>query len=134
MDEHQKIAEGDIVDHKLFGLGKVQAVDDRGYINGTGANGNGHPVTVAWDDPDRRECTVMNWALKKVSSPDVRPFIFWEKQWQPLREDWLKARREVELLCKTFEPAPEWRRLDEAIEAEAAAWVRMKEFIDAPRT
>lgn len=49
-------------------------------------------------------------------------------------ENWLKARREVELLCMTFEPVPESRRLDEAIEVEAAAWVRMKEFIDAPRT
>lgn len=90
MDEHQKIAEGDIVDHKLFGLGKVQAVDNRGYINGTEVTGNGYPVTVSWDDPDRREFTVMSYALKKVSSPDVRPFIFWEKQWQPLRRTGLR--------------------------------------------
>lgn len=131
MDEHQRFAEGDVVDHKLFGLGKVKAVDDRGYVNAGPSTGNGYPVTVVWDDPTRREATVMHWALSKVSSPDVRPFLFWDKQWQPLREEWLKARREVELRCATFEP--EWRKLDEAIDAEEEAWGKMRDFINTPR-
>lgn len=134
MDEQQKIEEGDVVDHKLFGLGKVQAVNDRGYSPSKSGAGNGYPVTVAWNDPNGRESSVMSWALKKVSSPEIRPFIFLDKQWQPLRDEWLKARREVELLCKTFDPAPDQLKLDEVIKAEAEAWERVKDFIATPRT
>jgi len=132
MSEHQTLAEGDIVDHKLFGLGRITTVDTRGYIGGGSNTGLGYPVTVVWDDPARREATVMHWALKKVSSPDARPYIFWDKQWQPLREQWLRARRDVEQLCTTFEP--EWRKLDEAIDAEEEAWGKVREFINTPRT
>ena len=32
MGVRQKFAEGDVFDHKLFGLGKVKAVDECGYI------------------------------------------------------------------------------------------------------
>jgi hypothetical protein len=42
-----------------------------------------------------------------------------------------KARREVELRCATFEP--EWRKLDEAIDAEEEAWGKMRDFINTPR-
>jgi hypothetical protein len=132
MSEHQRFAEGDIVDHKVFGLGKVTAVNDRGYTGAGASTGSGYPVSVIWDDPTRRETTVMHWALRKVSSPDVRPYIFWDKQWQPLREQWLKARRDVEQLCATFEP--DWRKLDGAFDAEEEVWVKVREFINTPRT
>lgn len=133
MDEHHKIAEGDIVDHKFFGLGKVKAVNDHGYCNAKGSV-KGYPVTVSWDDPDRSENTVMSWALKIISSPDARPFVFWDKQWQPLRENWLSVRREVEEICKTFDPAPDMKMLQSALDAEAAAWSRMQDFINALRS
>lgn len=131
MNEQDMFAEGDVVDHKAFGLGKVKGVDDRGHNNAGSNTGPGYPVTVVWDDQTRRETTVMNWALSKVSSPDVRPYIFWDKQWQPIREEWLKARRQVEKLCATFEP--EWQKLDEAIDAEEEAWVKVRDFINTPR-
>jgi len=46
MDGHEQIDEGDIVDHKIFGLGKVLLVE--------GANSQKTRVTVAWDDPGRK--------------------------------------------------------------------------------
>jgi hypothetical protein len=133
MNKHDKISEGDSVDHKLFGLGTVKVVDDRGYTDGVSNTGNGYPVTVVWEDTTRRETTVMHWALRKVSSPEVRPFIYWDKQWQPLREEWLKARREVERLCLTFDPAPEWQKLDAVMKTEEEAWMKMKVFINGSR-
>lgn len=126
------IAEGDRVDHKIFGLGTVIEARSKGFNGNNTGPGNGYPVTVNWDDPDRRDTSVMHWALTKVSSPDVRPYKFWDKQYQPLREHWLDARRKVEQLAVSFEP--DWAELDNAIDAEEKAWVKMKDFIKTPRS
>lgn len=131
MTQKQLIAEGDRVDHKLFGLGTVTEARSEGFTSSNTTAGSGYPVTVEWDDPERRDNTVMHWALTQVSSPDVRPYKFWDKQYQPLREHWLSTRRKVEQLSVTFEP--DWKELDEAIDAEEEAWVKMREFINAPR-
>lgn len=132
VDGYEKIEEGDIVDHKLFGLGKVQAVDGPVYGLGETGTGSGYRVTVAWNDPERRESSVMSWALKRISSPDTRPFIYWDKKWQPLRVEWLRSCREVEQLCATFDPAPDGEKLAEAMKAEAVAWERMSTFFVNP--
>ncbi|WP_339436812.1 hypothetical protein [Pseudomonas sp. EL_65y_Pfl1_R32] len=130
-NEDQLIEEGDVVDHKVFGLGRAKSVGFIGHVGAGSNTGNGYPVTVVWDDPARPESGVMDWALTKVSSSNVRPYIFWDKKWQPLREEWLNARRLVEQLCTSFEP--EWPKLDVAIDAEEAAWVKMRDFINTPR-
>jgi len=98
------IEEGHVVDHKVFGLGKVKSVGFDGHVGDCSNTGNGYPVTVVWNDSARRECGVMHWALTTVSPLDVRPYIFWDKKWQPLREEWLNVRRFVEQLCTSFEP------------------------------
>ena len=126
MDGHAQIEEGDIVDHKLFGLGKVLSVE--------GKDSHQYRVTVAWGDPGRKDSTVMGWALKKVASPDVRPFVYWDKQWQVLRKAWLDARRKVELHCQTFDPEPDKQALAKAISAETGAWDAMVKFLESPRT
>lgn len=131
MSEEERIQEGDVVDHKVFGLGKVKSVGPSGYISAGSSEANGYPVTVVWDDLSRRENTVMNWALSKVSSSDIRPYVFWDKKWQPLRDEWLKSRRRVEQLCTSFDP--EWPKLDESIDAEDQAWEKMRDFINTPR-
>jgi hypothetical protein len=131
MSEEERIQEGDVVDHKVFGLGKVKSVGPSGYLSAGSSEVKGYPVTVVWDDLSRRDNTVMNWALIKFSSPDVRPYVFWDKKWQPLRDEWLKSRRRVEQLCTSFEP--EWQKLDEAIDAEDQAWEKMRDFINTPR-
>lgn len=132
MTQKQLIAEGDRVDHKVFGLGTVAEARSEGFTCNDSKPGIGYPVTVKWDDRERRDTTVMHWALTKVSSPDVRPYKFWDKQYQPLREQWLSARRKVEQLSMSFEP--DWKELDKAIEAEEEAWVKMREFINTPRS
>lgn len=132
MTQKQLIAEGDRVDHKVFGLGTVVEARSEGFTSNDTTGGSGYPVTVKWDDPERRDNTVMHWALTRVSSPDVRPYKFWDKQYQPLREEWLSARRKVEQLSVSFEP--DWKELDEAIDAEEKAWVEMRDFINKPRS
>jgi hypothetical protein len=132
MAQEKLIAEGDRVDHKIFGLGTVIEAKSKGYDSSNTRPGHGYPVMVKWDDPERRDSGVMHWALTKVSSPDVRPYIFWDKQYQPLREHWLSARRRVEQLSVSFEP--DWTELDKAIDAEEEAWVKIREFINTPRS
>lgn len=131
-DGYEKIDEGDLVDHKVFGLGKVQAVDGPVCGPGETGTGSGYRIAVAWDDPERQDSSVMSWALKKISSPDTRPFSYWDKKWKPLRAEWLRYRREVEQLCTTFDPAPDEQMLAEAMKAETAAWEKMKAFLANP--
>ncbi|KTS74666.1 hypothetical protein NS274_18960 [Pseudomonas oryzihabitans] len=132
MKQEELIAEGDRVDHKIFGLGTVVEAEFKGFSSSNTSPGNGYPVTVKWDDPERRDSSVMHWALTKVSSPDVRPYKYWDKQYQPLRQNWLSARRRVEQLSVSFEVG--WAELDPAIDAEEEAWVKMREFINTPRS
>lgn len=96
---------------------------------------HGYPVTVIWDDPTRRETTVMHWALSEVSSPDVCPYIFWDKQWQPLKEQWLKARREVEQLVFLAICGPTVQLLED-VETEGVDrfWWYLPPFACAART
>lgn len=132
MKQEELIAEGDRVDHKIFGFGTVVEAGNKGFSSSNTRPGSGYPVTVKWDDPERRDSGVMHWALTKVSSPDVRPYKYWDKQYQPLRENWLSARRRVEQLSVSFEV--DWAELDPAIDAEEEAWVKMREFINTPRS
>lgn len=132
MSETEVLAEGDVVDHKVFGIGTVKEVC-RGRAGPDDRGGHGYRVTVEFADPPRT-VPLMDWALKKVSSPDTRPFVYWDRQWQPLHQQWLNARREVELVCKTFEPAPDESALAKAIEKERSAWQAMQVFIAAPRS
>ncbi|SEJ56863.1 hypothetical protein SAMN04244579_04818 [Azotobacter beijerinckii] len=132
-EENLPIEEGDRVDHKMFGGGTVLAV--HGYALGAkrraqvGWTAVGYRVDVAWDDPERKDSSVMSWALAKVSFPDARPFIYWDKRWQPLRETWLQARREVEQLYATFRPVPDEQKLVQAMKAEAEAWAQVQAFL-----
>lgn len=126
------LAEGDRVDHKIFGLGTVVGAPV-GYVSPdmsspTGTRDAGWRVDVKWDAPEQRDNSVMSFALRKVSSPDTRPFTHWDHKWQPLLQEWLRARREVERLASTFRPTPDACKLAQAMEAEMVAYKAMQAF------
>ena len=122
---------GDRVDHKLFGFGTVLDVSQGGvsYIPKESRKGIVCRVKVEWDDPERVDSnSVMSWALEKVSSPNQRPYAYWEKQWRPLNQDWLAARRQVEHICSEFSPPPNEMELKAAIAKEKEAYTAMSAF------
>lgn len=102
--------EGDRVDHKIFGLGTVNGAPTPMVGPDLGSPGGvrdaGWSIPVRWDDPARTASAVMHAGLRKVSSPDCRPFTYWDRQWQPLLQPWLAARRDVERALSIFRPAP----------------------------
>lgn len=73
----------------------------------------------------------MHQALRKVSSPDSRPFGYWDRQWQPLLQAWLAARRDVEQLSSSFRPIPERDALTRMQNVERKAFEAMQRFGDA---
>lgn len=125
--------EGDRVDHKVFGFGTVSgapvAVVGPGGRNSLEIVDKGWTVPVAWDDPSRTAGKVAHWALTKVSSPDARPFTYWDRQWQPLLKGWLAARRKTEEAQAGFRPAPDPERVRALQAAEAEAYAAMQAFL-----
>lgn len=81
--------EGDRIDHKLFGLGTVNGAPvavvgpDVGRVGGV--RDAGWRIPVRWDDPSRTAGAAMHHVLRKVSSPDSRPFAHWDRQWQSVQ-------------------------------------------------
>lgn len=126
------LAEGDRVDHKLFGLGTVIgapiAMMSADVHSRGGVKKAGWSIDVRWDDPDRHDTAVASFALRKVSSPDSRPYTYWDREWQPLLQAWLKARREVEQLASSFRPLPEQDKLNMALKIEAEAYAAVVAF------
>lgn len=124
--------EGDRVDHKICGFGTVNGppvamvgpnpqrlteIIDRGWM-----------IPVRWDDPARTSDRVDHSALTKVSSPDARPFTYWDRQWQPLLKAWLAARRAYEDAAKAFRPLPAPEVLAQLRAAEESAYAAMEAF------
>lgn len=72
----------------------------------------------------------MHHALSKVSIPDARPFTYWDRQWQPLLQDWLAARREVEQVFLSFRPLPLPSQVTSAQDAERRAFEAMRRFLE----
>lgn len=68
----------------------------------------------------------MHQALRKVSSPDYRPFGHWDRQWQPLLQAWLAARRDVEQISSSFRPLPEPHALIQMQDVERKAFEAMQ--------
>jgi hypothetical protein len=129
--------EGDRVDHKVFGFGTVSgapvAVVGPGGRQSMEVVDKGWTVPVAWDDRARTADRVAHWALTKVSSPDARPFTYWDRQWQPLLKTWIAARRLVEEASGSFRPLPDPERLQQLQAAETAAHAAIQAFIEAER-
>jgi len=130
--------EGDRIDHKLFGLGTVTgapvAMVGPDIHSAGGVRDAGWAVPVKWDDPTRTAATVMHQALRKVASPDSRPFGHWDRQWQPLLQTWLAARRDVERLSSEFRPVPDIRALRRAQEVEREAFEALQRFWEAEQS
>ncbi len=126
--------EGDRVDHKIFGFGTVVsapvAVVGPDISGPGGVRDAGWRVRVQWDNPEKADGDYLHSALRKISSPDARPFSYWDKQWQPLLQAWLTARREVEHLSGSFRPLPDAPKLAQAIRSEQEAHDAMKRFLD----
>lgn len=125
--------EGDRVDHKIFGFGVVDGAPTavvRPDIGGSGIRNAGWSIPVRWDDQKRAAGDVMHHALRKVSEPSARPFTHWDRQWQPLRQDWLTARREVERAFLSFRPAPTPSEVTRAQEAERRTFETMLRFLE----
>jgi hypothetical protein len=129
--------EGDRIDHKLFGFGTVVGApvamvgpDSRSV---GGVRDAGWSVPVKWDDAKRTAGAVAHHVLRKVSSPDSRPFAHWDRQWQPLLQAWLTARREVEQVSSSFRPVPETADLTRVQQAERIAFEAMQRFWEEER-
>lgn len=127
--------EGDRVDHKLFGMGTINgvpvAVVSPDLNSPTGVRDAGWIVPVQWDDPERTGKSVVSWALRKVSSPDSRPFTYWDRQWQPLLQEWLQARRALEAALMQFRPLPDKGKVELLQRQEEQAFVAMRAFVQA---
>jgi hypothetical protein len=123
--------EGDRIDHKLFGFGTV-AGEPVAVVGpdarGTGVRDAGWRIPVKWDNPTRTAGAILHQALRRVSSPDSRPFGHWDRQWQPLLQAWLAARRDVERISASFRPAPEPHALTRMQDAERKAFEAMQRF------
>lgn len=126
--------EGDRVDHRIFGFGIVSGtptpVVGPDLIAVSGVRDAGWCIPVRWDDPKRTAGAVMHHALRKVSIPDARPFTYWDRQWQPLVQDWLAARREVEQVFLSFRPLPAPSQVTNAQDAERRAFEAMLRFLE----
>lgn len=72
----------------------------------------------------------MHQALRKVASPDSRPFTFWDRQWQPLLQAWKAARRETEQALSGFRPAPDLADVARLKDNELRAFDAMQRFLD----
>ena len=125
------LAEGDRVDHAKFGLGTVSAVETFIQGNSTAADHGQtvQKVTVACDDPQRGKIRVLGSFLRKIASPDTRPFVYWDRQWRPLHADWLAARRAVEQALAGLRPAPDRDKLEGLRAAEAATLEALERFL-----
>lgn len=135
------IEEGDRIDHKRFGFGTVigapVAVVGPDLSGPTGVRDAGWWLHIRWDDPARADSEmgyrVDSPHMRKVSSPDSRPFTYWDRQWQPLLQGWLAARRETERLASGFRPLPDKAELARALSAEQRAYEAMQEFCTRER-
>jgi uncharacterized protein (DUF2461 family) len=85
---------------------------------------------VTWDDETMKPGDVSDSALTKVSSPDARPFTYWNRQWQPLVLAWKAARKAVEEHASTFRPMPDPMRLQILLRQEDEAWQAMQRFLE----
>jgi len=84
---------------------------------------------------DAAICRVtMRYAPSKVSIPDARPVTCWDRQWQPLLQDWLAARREVEQVVLSFRPRPEPSRVTSAQDAQRRAFEALRRFLENEQT
>jgi len=130
--------EGDRVDHKLFGLGTVvgtpMALSGADHTTSSGVCDGGWRIPVHWDNSQVTATEVVHKVLFKVASPDTRPFTYWDRQWQPLLQAWLAARRKVEHLRSSFRPGPQPADLARAQEAEQSAFELMTEFMRQERS
>jgi hypothetical protein len=121
------LAEGDRVDHAKFGLGNVTAIDG-------GPSQNTHDPAPKWKvevvfDGDVGPKRVIHTFLTMVGSPETRPFIFWDKQWQALRQAWLDARRRHEVALMTFRPPPHRSEVERLRGNESEALEALEAFI-----
>lgn len=121
------LAEGDRVDHTKFGLGTVTGIDG-------GPCQSAHDPSPKWKidvlfDGDVGLKRVIHTFLTKVGSTDVRPFIFWDKQWRALRQVWLDARRRHEEALITFRPPPHRNEIERLRGNECAALEALEAFI-----
>lgn len=132
------LEEGDRIDHKLFGFGTVVgapvAMQGPDLRSASGVSNAGWSVPVKWDDPTRTARIVMHKMLRKVSSPDSRPFGHWERQWQPLLQAWQTARRDVEQLSSSFRPVPDVHALKQMQEVEQKAFEAIQRFWNAEQS
>jgi hypothetical protein len=121
--------EGDRVDHRKFGFGTVSgapvAMMRAGLQRSESAGWN---IPVRWDDATCTANRVGSDFLTKVSSPDERPFAYWDRKWQPLLANWLEARRNFENAAKHFRPAPSASELKSLADAEAKAFSALESF------
>lgn len=123
------LIEGDRVEHAKFGLGTVTTIGDRS-VSGPSDPTRVWIVEVVFDDgvgPKRLIHTV----LTKVGSPEVRPFIFWDKQWQVLRRAWLDARRRHEEALAAFRPPPQQSDVERLRASEHLALEALDAFVAA---
>ena len=126
-------AEGDRVDHKLFGFGTVSGEPTK-IVGGEVVNGHmeavrtGWAVPVRWDAESPTAHRVTHLTLTKVSSPKSRPFAYWDRQWQPLLATWIGARRAVEEAAREFRPSPSPELIGRLVAREQAARDAMVTF------
>lgn len=132
--EGSPLEEGDRVDHKIFGFGTVNgaptALVGPDMSSRSGVRDAGWSIPVQWDDPSRTADAVMHHALRKVASPNSRPFTFWNRQWQPLLQAWMAARRETEQALSSFRPAPDTADVARLKDKELRALEAMQRFLD----
>lgn len=128
------LEEGDRIDHKIFGFGTVNgaptAMVGPDMSRHGGIRDAGWSIPVRWDDPSRTAGAVMHHALRKVASPDSRPFTFWDRQWQPLLQAWKAARRETEQALSSFRPASDPADVARLKDKELRALEDMQRFLD----
>ena len=134
-DEQRPFDEGDRVEHRLFGFGTVtgQAGALVAANPSGGVRDSGWSVSVRWDDESRGPSKVIHHVLRKVSSPDSRPTSFYDRQWQPLYQNWFAARMEVQRICAEFRPPPEPAALARAQAVERTSFEAMQAFWAAER-
>lgn len=130
--------EGDRVDHKIFGFGMVSGsptpMAGPDMHSPTGVRDAGWSIPVRWDDPARTAGAVMHTALRKLSSPDSRPFTYWDRQWQPLFQAWFTARRNVEGALSSFRPAPSAGDVEGLLSVEREAFDAIQIFWEDERS
>lgn len=126
--------EGDRVAHKIFGFGTVNGaatpMSGPSMNEPGGIRDAGWRIPVRWDDPSRTATAVAHHVLRKVSSPDSRPFTFWDRQWQPLLQTWLAARRETEQALSSFRPTPDLAVVAALKHKEEQASEAMQRFLE----